>query len=569
MSPNSNPDGGEVLKDLETTKRNFMKLLGATGAGVGLSGASAATDGDVVAALDPDDSGAVESVYAQPTEDDLPEPSEEETPAVGITDQGIFGYDTSASEWVQFTDEPILNLPETDDGGFGEGDGLVDRPLQTTGKRTIHVAPDGSDDNPGTEEEPLATVQEAFNRTPMFIFHEWTIDMADGEYTSGKDTFATRTGLHFVWAANNFTLLGNTNSPENVTINALNAKFSGGKHNNCQFKGFTVRYLTQFAGRAWVRDCRFLGKSYRDGRTSALSGKNGLVDIGRSQVGNTEDPPNYAITHSLYDNYLLKACEVYAKDYAVNNSYSKQARVQIAGNTTWKTSYGLGDPGSATLMVYDETIYVGGFTTVADDFNDELLTGRITMNGGGHGGYRPEWSSSESAHAAGGELVLPAGEDASAAVPSPVGVGTWEFDVAAGGESGRGPPEDTPDRSSSDDAGDGPSSGSALVYFRYANDGEDYYRLRITADGELVIEKSESGSGPTPVASGSWSGDWDGHRVVIERTKDSTITVSVDGSEAASGSDSFQPIVSDEEVVKFENELDAAVRVDNVRIEQG
>ncbi|WP_157972476.1 hypothetical protein [Saliphagus sp. LR7] len=557
MSSDVNARSEDAPNGLKITKRNFMQLLGATGSSLGLSGA--ATGSGIVEALDADDSGKVQNVYAEHTKDDLPELSADQTPAVGITDQGIFGYDASAGQWEQFTDEPVQNLRETD-----EGFGKVDRPLQTTGPRTIHVAPDGSDDAAGTENDPLATVQEAFNRTPVFIYHEWTISLADGEYLTGKDNFATRTGLHLVWSADNFTLLGDPDNPENVTLNALNAKFFG-KLEDIHFEGISVKYLTQFAGPAFVRDCRFLGKTYRSGTTSALSGKNGAVDVGRSQVGNREDPPDYAIQHSLYDDYLLKACEVYSKNYVVDNSYSKQARVQIAGNTTWETSYGLGDPGSATLMVYDETIYVGGFTTVADDFNDNLLTDRITMNGGGHGGYRPEWSASESVHARNGELVLPADSDAKAAVPSPVGVGTWAFDVKIGTESeGRGPP----DHAQSDGNDDNPSSGSAFVYFQYTGDGEDYYRLRLTHDGELVIEKSESGSSPTPVASGSWSGDWDKHRIVIERTKDGSSTVSVDGTEVVTGSDSFQPMVSDEHVVQFENGLNAQFRVDNLRIEQ-
>ncbi|MWG33840.1 hypothetical protein [Halomarina oriensis] len=565
MLPDDKPDREAEATDLETTKRAFMKLLGAASAGAGLSGASAATGDGVIAALDAADSGTVRNVYAQPTRDQLPDLSAEQTPAVGITDQGVYGYDSSADRWEQFTDEPIQNLRDTD-----AALGRVDRPLQTTGPRTIHVAPDGSDDAAGTEADPLATVQEAFNRTPVFIHHDWTIDLADGEYLTGKDDFATRTGLHLVWSKDNFTLLGNPDNPENVTINALNAKFAGGKHNNCKFRGFSVRYLTQFAGRAWVRDCRFLGKSYRESGVSALSGKNGSVDIGRSQIGNREDPPEYAITHSLYDNYLLKACEVYAKNYVVNNSYSKQARVQIAGNTTWESSYGLGDPGSATLMVYDETIYVGGFTTVADDFNDDLLTGRITMNGGGHGGYRPEWSSSESAHARGGELVLPAGDDASAAVPSPVGIGTWAFDVAVGSETGRGPPDHAnPDGQKGKGKKGNPTTGSAQVYFQYTAEGADYYRLRVDHDGTLALQKSEAGAPPTTVASGAIPDGRMAGRVVIGRTAEGKTTVSVDGEEVLSGTDTFQPMASDEQAVKFENGFDATVRVDNLRVEQG
>src|SRR5699024_7941516 len=123
------------------------------------------------------------------------------------------------------------------DPGFGR----VDRPLQSTEPRTIYVdAANGNDDATGDEGDPLKTVQEAFNRTPVFIYHEWTIDLADGEYTRGKDVFATRTGLMLVWAADNFTLRGNTDNPGNVVINALNAK-AFGKLEDIHFEGFTVK----------------------------------------------------------------------------------------------------------------------------------------------------------------------------------------------------------------------------------------------------------------------------------------------------------------------------------------
>lgn len=568
MAQRRSSDTAEESTDLETTKRQFMKLLGATGVGVGAGSAGISGSG-VAAALDAADAGKVKNVYAEHTKEGLPEPPEGGTPAVGITGQGVYGYDTSVGEWVQFTDEPFLNLRETDPG-FGR----VDRPLQTTGARTIHVAPDGSDDATGDEGDPLRTVQEAFNRTPIFIYHEWTIDMADGEYLQGKDVFATRTGLMLVWAADNFTLRGNTDNPENVVINALNAK-AFGKLEDIHFEGFTVKYLSQFAGPAFVRSCRFLGKTYRQGSTSGLSGKNGRVNLNKCQIGNREDPPDYAIQPSLFDQYVVRKSTVYAGDYVVDNSYGKQARVQMSRNSSWEANYGLSntgpgvsaedgstDIGSGTLFVYDRTIYVGDGVTVGDDFGDGRLRDRITMNGGGHGGYRPEWSLIESAYARGGELVLLGSSDAKAGVPSPVGVGTWDFDVVVGRDDDR---EDDDDEDEEGEDGRG-STGEFVASFLRANDGKDAYRLRFETDGTLVLEKRDSGA-TTTLGSGSWGGSGR-HFVRVTREKGGRMVVSVDGSTEITATDAFQPRVSDDHTVQFDNGFDATVRLDNLRIRQ-
>ena len=548
-----------------------MKFLGA---GVSAGSASIATDGGVVSAIETADSGHVQNVYTKPTKDELPDLTAEETPAVGITDQGIFGYDASVGEWKQFTDEPIQNLREVDSTY-----GLVDRPLQSTEPRTIHVdAANGSDDATGMEDDPLATVQEAFNRTPVFIYHEWTIDVADGEYLQDKDVFATRTGLHLVWAGDNFTLLGNTDSPENVVINALNAKFFG-KLEDIHFEGITVKYLAQFAGPAFVRSCRFLGKNYRSGATSGLSGKSGQVFLNKCQIGNPEEPPTYGIQPSLYDMYFVRKSSIYARDYAVDNSYGKQARVQISRNSSWEAGYGLTDTGpgvsaedgsadigSGTLFVYDRTMYVGDGVTVCDDFDDNRLRDRITMNGGSHGGYRPEWSLVESTYASDGELIFPGSSGAQAAVPSSAGVGTWDFDIVIGSEKpGRGPPDHARSNGKKNRHRD-PSKGEFSAYFLSTNDGGDAYQLRFTADGTLTLDKHESGA-MTTLGTGSW-GDSGRHFVRITRDKDGTMTIRVDGGEEIATVAEFQPRVSDEHAVRFNNGFDTEVRLDNLRIRQ-
>lgn len=53
------------------------------------------------------------------------------------------------------------------------------RPIISNGDRTIYVDPNGGDDSAnGTRDEPLATIQEAVQRVPIYLRHQYVIDLA-------------------------------------------------------------------------------------------------------------------------------------------------------------------------------------------------------------------------------------------------------------------------------------------------------------------------------------------------------------------------------------------------------
>lgn len=59
------------------------------------------------------------------------------------------------------------------------GDSPAGRPLISNGDRTIYVDPAGGDDSAaGTESSPVQSIQEAVNRVPIYLRHQYIIDLA-------------------------------------------------------------------------------------------------------------------------------------------------------------------------------------------------------------------------------------------------------------------------------------------------------------------------------------------------------------------------------------------------------
>src|SRR5699024_10814670 len=101
--------------------------------------------------------------------------------------------------------------------------------------------------------------------------------------------------------------------------------------------------------------------------------------------------------------------------------------------------------------------------------------------------------------------------------PSPVGVGTWDFDVEIG-RSG----DDRDERGNDDeDDGRGPTTGEFIASFLDTNDGKNAYRLRFETDGTIALEKRDSGA-TTTLGSGSW-GETGRHFVRVTREKDGSM----------------------------------------------
>jgi hypothetical protein len=59
------------------------------------------------------------------------------------------------------------------------------RPIISTEPQDVYVdATNGDDTNPGTQQQPLATLREALERAPLFVQHRYHTHLADGVYQS-------------------------------------------------------------------------------------------------------------------------------------------------------------------------------------------------------------------------------------------------------------------------------------------------------------------------------------------------------------------------------------------------
>lgn len=115
------------------------------------------------------------------------------------------------------------------------GDSPTGRPLISNGSTTVYVDPEGGDDSAaGTESEPLMTVQEAVDRVPIYLRHQYTIDLVTvpetpvrydediivpgfiGTGQAGGETGASRAGPF-----KNLVIRGQSGTPEAVRVGSV------------------------------------------------------------------------------------------------------------------------------------------------------------------------------------------------------------------------------------------------------------------------------------------------------------------------------------------------------------
>jgi hypothetical protein len=83
---------------------------------------------------------------------------------------------------------------EEADIGVNALTGNGSQPLISNESRTLFVDPaSGSDDNDGSSDSPLATVQEAVDRVPLILRHSWTINVVNGS-VPGEDVVVQGVG---------------------------------------------------------------------------------------------------------------------------------------------------------------------------------------------------------------------------------------------------------------------------------------------------------------------------------------------------------------------------------------
>ncbi|MUV59825.1 hypothetical protein [Halobacterium sp. CBA1126] len=141
------------------------------------------------------------------------------------------------------------------------GSSPVDRPLISNGDTTVYVDPDnGSNDGDGTETDPVATIQEAVNRAPVFLRHQHYIDISTAASTpttydedviingiiSSGQAFTTGAGANPVEGpATNFRIEGDPDDNTAVTVSSITAAGCTGVASP-HLKDFTVNGISPY-----------------------------------------------------------------------------------------------------------------------------------------------------------------------------------------------------------------------------------------------------------------------------------------------------------------------------------
>lgn len=136
------------------------------------------TDGDGNDAPSDGTDESVDAIYLGESVSELPDAPE--NPAFGVTGTGIYQYDSGGEDWrhIQYGErgDPVERFSTA---APTVGTTPSGRPLISNGDRTVYVDPDqGDDDGAGTESDPLATIQEAVWRAPIYLRHQYTVDLA-------------------------------------------------------------------------------------------------------------------------------------------------------------------------------------------------------------------------------------------------------------------------------------------------------------------------------------------------------------------------------------------------------
>ena len=297
-------------------------------------------------------------------------------------------------------DAGILNARPTE---IEENLGIVPRELISQEDTTIHVDPSGDDDNDGSEGNPVATIQEAANRLPLFVLHDLTLDIADGEYTDEKESPAVHVGPLFLKGEGdiNFfgeqlaasttaastaegksdghtfgdpeksrvvgdsavgiasddgsqgtvTIAGNDADPSSVYVDVGINWTAFGKLEHMRVHGIHWDSLSQFAGQADVRNSTFRGNG-----AAAISGKNGHVFFKNCDIGG-RDRDTFAVWGIQLERMYFDYCTISATEAALNvfngDIYQLSGRNAIDAPETFTMSGG-------AIATQGTDLYVGG-----------------------------------------------------------------------------------------------------------------------------------------------------------------------------------------------------------------
>lgn len=382
---------------------------------------------------------------------------------------------------------------------------ILKRQFVTTENLDYHVDPaSGDDTNPGTSAEPLATIQEAFDRLPFIIQHDVNIELAAGTYTSEPQT-----GFHIVNYDKQlnsdeepFRITGDTANPSNVHLTGdfwFNISIEGRALYRTRIEGVELDGKIQnYGGAISVRNCIINGNS-NAGDNVAIDGYGGQTELADATVTATDGV--------AYANYGHR---VYVRNVDAPNLGTAFGENQATGGKVhidWPTcTISGGTPAPFAIENFDAK-------PLAQDRSPRHRWQR----------YSPSWDNGGSAEIdeSASALVIPPGDTTvqQVSLDHPVTAGEWECDFSMPNGVG--------------------TTGSLQLWFLYAPTG--YYTLEFLPNGSANIKrKDDSGNFNTPV-SGSWPADSARHSARVTHDGAGGWELFIDGVSQGAGVDTFMP----------------------------
>lgn len=496
------------------------------------------------------------------------------------TGSGGSGSPGGSSEQIQFNDSGSFGgVDQLEYDGYqvlhqanvgGEQVSNYGRPLVSAQGKTLYVDPNNGDDTVRTQNvtdtNPLETIQEALDRVPLILQHEWVIDLATAPslpvtYPASAPSNTLLTGPHVMMGhsfsgksgqdLSTFSIIGDMNDRTNVTIDQLNFSFhitdseiEDRQRNNLH--SVTLNGSIQCkGGKMGLKDCVFTGQN----KDVAVAGKNASVWMEDCKIEN----PCKEVVDASHDMraYILR-CSGNPSEYIAD--VRGGGRVVDRGNSTdLRADLGAYKTYNGGSVVVPRGVFTEG-ALLTDDFGDTDLTDRVRppssggTGGRGMGGYRPDWGIIRgSPEISNGSLLLPGGSNNDQWVLNDrfdfiVGDFSFDFEFPSGMSSG-------------------------YLAFLFARvDSSNKWFVQVDPGGSFYLGKEDSGN-VTSVINGFWPDDTDNHKVRVTRDESDNWELFIDGNSQGTATDSYKPDVSsDRRRLGIRSQADNECRINQVNV---
>jgi hypothetical protein len=218
---------------------------------------------------------------------------------------------------------------------------IVDRPLVSNGQIELYVDPDGSDSADGSEADPLATLQAAFDRLPFILQHSTTIHVTEGVNTNDGPSLSS--GRHIVnhMDGEKLRIVGDSDNPENHVIGSPDSGSGATPHRvalgfmstveQCEIEGITFNAQVEpFASTLSFKNCIF-NASPETEVASAIAGSSSLTRLDNCEVG-PAGTTDHLIEISAHQNFQFKDSTIEANKSVLLGEDSGGIVSDIGGN---------------------------------------------------------------------------------------------------------------------------------------------------------------------------------------------------------------------------------------------